>query len=87
MQQNNNPYLSPSDALSQMVKLAAERKFNFPYLKDEEGLRVVYSGRVDDSRLGDRITSNDLANGLDDIVAGRSVGVGHTDPFGCAIVW
>ena len=103
----NNPHLSPPDTLSQMAKRAAERRFNFPYLKDEKGavakafgaictphafvvdrdLRVVYSGRVDDSRLGDRITSYDLANALDDIVAGRSAGVGHTDPFGCAIVW
>lgn len=85
----------------------AERNFNFPYLKDGEGVlakafgaictphafvldserRVVYSGRIDDSRLGDRITSKDLENAVDDIVAGRPMRVPHTDPFGCSIVW
>lgn len=103
----NNPHLSPPDTLPEMVKRAAERKFNFTYLKDEEGavakalgasctphafiidreLRVVYGGRIDDSRMGDRITSNDLENAVDDIVAGRPVGVPRTDPFGCTLVW
>jgi peroxiredoxin len=103
----NNPHLSPPDTLPEMVKRAAARKFNFPYLKDEEGavakelgatctphafildgeMRVVYSGRIDDSRMGDRITSKDLEKAVDDIVAGRPVGVRRTHPFGCTIVW
>jgi peroxiredoxin len=103
----NNPHLSPPDTLAEMVKRAGERKFSFPYLKDEERavakafgavctphafvvdseIRVLYSGRIDDSRMGDRITSKDLENAVDDIVAGRPVGVSRTDPFGCAIVW
>jgi hypothetical protein len=76
----NNP--SPPDTLAEMVKRASERKFSFPYLKDEESavakafgavctphafvvdseIRVLYSGRIDDSRMGDRITSKDLEN-------------------------
>jgi peroxiredoxin len=33
----NNPHLSPPDTLPEMVKRAAGRQFNFPYLKDEDG--------------------------------------------------
>jgi peroxiredoxin len=49
--------------------------------------KVVYSGRIDDSRLGDKITSRDLENAVADVVAGRPVAVERTDPFGCSIVW
>jgi peroxiredoxin len=103
----NNQHLSPPDTLSEMVKRATERRFNFPYLKDADGavarrfgaictphafvldaeLKVVYSGRIDDSRVGDKITSQDLENALADLVAGHPVAVRRTDPFGCAIVW
>jgi len=34
---SNNPYLSPPDTLAQMSLRAAEKGFNFPYLKDETG--------------------------------------------------
>jgi peroxiredoxin len=103
----NNPYLSPPDTFSKMVKRASDRKLNFPYLKDEHGkvargfgavctphafvldkeMMPVYSGRIDDSRLGDRIVSRDLDNAVADVVAGRAVAVKRTDPFGCSIVW
>jgi peroxiredoxin len=103
----NNPHLSPPDTLPEMIKRAAERKFNFPYLKDADGgvakalganctphafvldsaKRVAYSGRIDDSRMGDRITRKDLENAIDDLVADRPVSVPSTDPFGCSIVW
>jgi thiol-disulfide isomerase/thioredoxin len=48
---------------------------------------VVYEGRIDDSRLGDRITSRDLENAIGDLLAGRGVRVARTEPFGCSIVW
>jgi len=49
--------------------------------------KVVYSGRIDDSRLGDRITSRDLQIAVGDVLAGRKVNQPHTEPFGCSIVW
>jgi thiol-disulfide isomerase/thioredoxin len=49
--------------------------------------KVVYDGRIDDSRVGDKITSRDLENAVADVVAGRPVAVHRTDPFGCSIVW
>ena len=49
--------------------------------------RIHYSGRIDDSRVGDKITSRDLENALAEMLAGQPVTVSRTDPFGCAIVW
>jgi peroxiredoxin len=34
---SNNPYLSPADAYTEMVKRLNESGYNFPYLKDEDG--------------------------------------------------
>jgi thiol-disulfide isomerase/thioredoxin len=103
----NNSFLSPPDTFIEMAKRAADRNFNFPYLKDDDRAvakafgavctphaflldakrKVVYSGRIDDSRVGDKITSRDLENAVADVVAGRPVTVDHADPFGCSIVW
>jgi thiol-disulfide isomerase/thioredoxin len=34
---SNNPYLSPPDVYSELVKRAKDAGYNFPYLKDEDG--------------------------------------------------
>jgi peroxiredoxin len=34
---SNNSYLSPADTFPEMVRRAADRHFNFPYLKDDDG--------------------------------------------------
>ena len=34
---SNNSYLSPADTFAEMVKRSKEKRFNFPYLKDEDG--------------------------------------------------
>ena len=103
----NNSFLSPPDTFDEMVKRASDRRFNFHYLKDNNGavaqgfaavctphafvldckLKVAYSGRIDDSRVGNKITSRDLENAVADVVASRPVTVARTDPFGCSIVW
>jgi thiol-disulfide isomerase/thioredoxin len=49
--------------------------------------RIVYQGRIDDSRMGNIITSRDLENAVADVVAGRPVAISETEPFGCIIVW
>lgn len=48
---------------------------------------IVYRGRIDDSRLGNTITSRDLENATADLVANRPIGMPQTEPFGCSIVW
>ncbi len=49
-------------------------------------LTMLYSGRIDDSRLGEVITSTDLENAVADVIAGRPVTVPTTEPFGCSNV-
>ena len=44
-----------------------------------------YQGRFDDSRLADRVTSHDLRDALDDLLAGRDVRRPITRPFGCSL--
>lgn len=44
-----------------------------------------YEGRFDDARLEARVTSHDLRNALDDLLAGREVGVAKTRAFGCSL--
>lgn len=47
--------------------------------------RLRYEGRVDNARLEERVTSSDLRNALDDVLAGREVRLAQTRAFGCAL--
>ena len=47
--------------------------------------RLRYEGRFDDSRIPERVTSHDLADALEDLIAGRQVRVATTRPFGCSL--
>lgn len=47
--------------------------------------RLVYEGRFDDARLEERVTSADLRDALDDLLAGREVRVPKTRAFGCSL--
>lgn len=102
----NNPYLSPPDTYDEMVRRAHAKRFNFPYLKDQDGTvavrfgaistphvfvldasrRLVYKGRIDDTRDPARATYSDLENALHDLFAGSPIRQPETQPFGCAIV-
>lgn len=46
---------------------------------------IVYHGRIDDNREANKVTSSDLRNALDDVLAGREVAVQSTKSFGCSI--
>src|SRR5689334_19858243 len=47
--------------------------------------RLRYEGRFDDARLAERVTSHDLRNALDDVLAGREVHLPKTRAFGCSL--
>ncbi|MDQ4097955.1 MAG: thioredoxin family protein [Actinomycetota bacterium] len=49
--------------------------------------KLRYRGRIDDSRTGQRVTSDDLGAALAELTQGVTVRVPETAPFGCAIVW
>lgn len=61
----------------------ASRTFQVFVLDEDRTLR--YQGRFDDSRLSARVTSHDLRDALDDLLAGREVRVPETRPFGCSL--
>jgi peroxiredoxin len=47
--------------------------------------RLRYEGRFDNSRIDANVTSHDLRNALDDLLAGRDVRLATTRPFGCSL--
>jgi peroxiredoxin len=50
--------------------------------------KLVYTGRgVDSPRNAAKITRNDLASALEDIVAGRAIKTPKTNPIGCNVKW
>jgi peroxiredoxin len=50
--------------------------------------KLVYTGRgVDNPKDTSKMTINDLANALDDILAGKPVRVPVTNPIGCNVKW
>jgi len=64
----------------------AERTPEF-YLLDSSGT-VAYRGRLDDSpRDPSHASASDLADAMDDMAAGRSVGRPRTDSIGCSVKW
>ncbi|RPI15038.1 MAG: thioredoxin family protein [Ignavibacteriae bacterium] len=46
---------------------------------------IVYHGRIDNNRDASKVTSNDLKNALDELLAGKEVTVKTTKTFGCTI--
>jgi peroxiredoxin len=54
------------------------------YLLDASG-KLVYHGRIDNSRSGDSITSTDLRDAIEAVVAGKAVEKPEVKGFGCTI--
>lgn len=84
MQAYNFPYLKDEDG-------AVARKYGavctpHAFVVDSAH-RIAYHGRIDDSRMGNTITSRDLENAVADLVASRPITTSATEPFGCTIVW
>jgi peroxiredoxin len=53
-------------------------------LLDRQGA-VRYQGRIDDNRDAARVSSHDLQDALEAVLAGKPVAVAKTEAFGCAI--
>jgi peroxiredoxin len=54
------------------------------YVLDASG-KLVYHGRIDNSRAGDAITSTELRDALDAMLAGKPVEKTEVKAFGCSI--
>jgi len=46
---------------------------------------ILYHGRIDDNSNAEKVTSNDLNNALNELVAGQEISVKSTKSFGCTI--
>jgi len=49
------------------------------------GGKLVYHGRIDDSRNPEKVQSHDLADALDNLLAGKEVKLNEAKAFGCTI--
>ena len=57
------------------------------YVFDRER-KLRYHGRIDDNHRDEsKITSKDLENALDALLAGNAVPVAETVAFGCSVKW
>lgn len=54
------------------------------FVVNPEG-KLVYHGRIDDNRKLDKVTSNDLSDALDKLLAGKAVTSATPKAFGCTI--
>lgn len=51
----------------------------------DKNMTLVYHGRIDNDRDESKVTSSDLKNALDELIAGKPVSKSTTVSFGCGI--
>jgi predicted metal-binding membrane protein/peroxiredoxin len=76
------PYLADPD---QRVAADFGAKCTFHAFVLDRDRRLRYEGRFDDARVAANVTTTDVADAVDDLLAGRDVHVVHTAPFGCSL--
>jgi len=55
------------------------------YILEPKTYKILYHGRIDDSRNESNVEIQDLENALNEILAGKKVSVAQTKAFGCTI--
>ena len=78
------PYLKDEDGTLARALEAICTPHAFVFDQDR---RLRYQGRVDDSRDPTKVTSPDLDDALQALLAGKGLTNSATEPFGCSIVW
>jgi len=76
------PYLI--DEGQQLARAYGPQRTFHVFLLDRDR-RLRYQGRFDDARLAERVTTHDLRNALEEVLAGREVHVPQTKAFGCSL--
>jgi peroxiredoxin len=51
----------------------------------DKNMTLVYHGRIDDDKDASKVTSSDLKNALDELLAGKPVSKSTTVSFGCGV--
>jgi peroxiredoxin len=87
MEEHKFPWVYLHDRTQQVALAYGALRTPHFYVFDKDR-RLIYTGRgVDNPREGHKSTVNDLANALEDHLAGRPVRVPITNPIGCNVKW
>ncbi|MEO6001793.1 MAG: thioredoxin family protein [Opitutus sp.] len=87
MQQHKFPWVYLRDESQDVARAYGALRTPHFYVFDATR-KLVYTGRgVDQPRDASKVTRNDLANALEELVAGRPVGTPKTNPIGCNVKW
>ena len=87
MKQHQFPWTYLHDQSQDVARAYGALRTPHFYVFDDRR-RLIYTGRgVDSPRDAKKITVNDVANALEDHLAGRPVRVTKTNPIGCNVKW
>jgi len=87
MEEHKFPWVYLYDRTQQVALAYGALRTPHFYVFDKDR-RLIYTGRgVDNPREGHKSTVNDLANALEDHLAGRPPRVAITNPIGCNVKW
>ena len=75
----------PREVLIQSVADIFEASFTPEIYVLNPDFKLLYHGRIDDSRKRGKVSKQDLRNTLDKILSGKEVSVKETKAFGCTI--
>ena len=81
----NFPYLYDGDT-QEFVEQFGPKVTPHVFVFDQ-ARKLQYEGRIDDNMTETKVTTKDLRNALDALLAGRPVTVAHTPVFGCSLKW
>ncbi|MEI8242666.1 MAG: thioredoxin family protein [bacterium] len=87
MKQHGFPWVYLHDATQDVARAYGALRTPHFYVFDAQRM-LVYTGRgVDNPRDAAKVKVNDLANALEDLLAGRPLRVPLTNPIGCNVKW
>jgi len=87
MEEHKFPWVYLYDRTQQVALAYGALRTPHFYVFDKDR-RLIYTGRgIDNPREGHKSTVNDLANALEDHLAGRPPRVAITNPIGCNVKW
>ncbi len=87
MKEHQFPWVYAYDRSQDVARAYGALRTPHFYVFDRDR-KLVYTGRgIDNPRNGEAATVNDLANALEDLLAGRPVQTPVTNPIGCNVKW
>ena len=87
MEKNQFPWIYLRDESQDIARAYGALRTPHFYVFNEER-KLIYTGRgVDNPRLTDKMTTNDLEKALTEFVSGKPISVPVTNPIGCNVKW